>query len=494
MCCGKKINKNQCGCNCNQCVTCEVYKPPCPPDPCNDCVECESDKGCPIDLDTSCVFYNLTRQESSKLTCLNLGNGTSLSTILEELDKRICAINPYNFSGYDLSCLFPKYTITNFKEFAESVDKELCSIRKFSNDNTVAINASIASTNQAVLNINFPNVSDCASIGILPSDNISTILQKFGNKICSIASTCCGDNSPSILATDSSTISFLTSGAKNHNITSSVKISGVSGNLLKINPDGLYATFNLPSFTQNLTYSNVTGQLCLTNGGNCVNLPLPQNQVLGFDCLTGILSISSGNTVNLSCLASSGGTLSETSLLAIDTPTIDFTTSGTSNHIITGNVIIDGLISTTAGNSIINNGGLYLSDELIKTRAIDPTAGYLEDKIVGLINSLISTTTTTNVSTNKIEVNSVLDVNALLNVINSNTTFKAALCNIVESCMCYTFRVNNISATASTYSYVDCSGITHSSQPIPANTFLDICGRSITTPSGDVIISNLGNC
>ena len=89
---------------------------------------------------------------------------------------------------------------------------------------------------------------------------------------------------------DTSSINFTASGTDDHTLTGSVKISATSGNQISISSDGLY---------------------------------VPQVSVP-----------------------------SQTPLTVVDTSTIDFSTSGTNSHTLTGSVIIPGLISSDASNQV----------------------------------------------------------------------------------------------------------------------------------------------
>lgn len=482
-------------CNCTPC-TCYQSNPciPCQADPCDPCAAAQ---GCPINLSTECVFYNLNSSEATGLTCLNIENGISLKTILEAIDTAICAITPVNILAYTVPCITNSYSVTNFQEYIEAVDQELCVLKLNISNNLTTLTNSIAATNTLVNTIFYPAISDCGTLDLEVGDSIIIVLQKYADAICNILATCCVDDSPSINATDSSTLNFTTSGTKNHNITAAVKLSAVFGNEIEILPDGLYCSVAIPDYTQVLSFDSGTNTVSLSNGGGSIVLnPDADAQTLSLNCITKILTISGGNAVDLSCVAS--GPFVETPLVAVDTATIDFTTSGVSGHILTGSVIPAGLISATAGNSIVvSAGGLYSAasaDTQVKVNAGDPTSGYLEDKITGKINSLITTTVITNGGTYKSEVESVLDVGALLTLIAANPAFLTAICNMVEGCMCYKFRITNGGVGSELYDYVDCSGVSFTGLSLGAGVSVDICGRSANTASTDITIQNLGNC
>lgn len=84
---------------------------------------CSSD-GCIVKLDTKCVLYHKDNNDVSKLTNLEINNGTSLTVILELIDEYIVKIsaNDWNFPvlegdlGYDINAL---------QQFATAVDGQI---------------------------------------------------------------------------------------------------------------------------------------------------------------------------------------------------------------------------------------------------------------------------------------------------------------------------------------------------------------------------------
>lgn len=101
---------------------------------------------------------------------------------------------------------------------------------------------------------------------------------------------------------DTSSINFTASGTDDHTLTGSVKISATSGNQISISSDGLY---------------------------------VPQVSVP-----------------------------SQTPLTVVDTSTIDFSTSGTNSHTLTGSVLIPGLVSSDTDNQVVlgTDGKLFVPE------------------------------------------------------------------------------------------------------------------------------------
>ena len=159
----------------------------------------------------------------------------------------------------------------------------------------------------------------------------------------------------SIVKGNTNTVTLTGTATQTSPLKANVVVSTQAGNTLSINSDGLYVpTFQTPAIDyQSLVYNAGNGNLSISNG-NTINIPLPQ---LLFDCGTKILQLTGSTPVNLSCLSQS---FVETSLSVVDTPSIDFITSGTSNHTLTGNVKIDG----TQTNALsINANGLFVSPQ-----------------------------------------------------------------------------------------------------------------------------------
>lgn len=87
------------------------------------CSPCADNLNCPIELDASCVYYNIggiNDSRISKLTCLNLPNGTPISSILEKIDELIC--NNANVSITPVETFTAKINATGSARHTLSVD------------------------------------------------------------------------------------------------------------------------------------------------------------------------------------------------------------------------------------------------------------------------------------------------------------------------------------------------------------------------------------
>lgn len=161
--------------------------------PNNDCVPCSRDKNCPITLDASCVFYHIDGDDDlpSQLTCLNLPNHTSAQDIFERLDDIVCNVSNIPISV--LETFTAKMTATGPANHTLKTDV------KVSDDNG--------------------NVIEIRPDGLFVPDNNATT---------------------PLVANDSSTIDFTTSGTEGHTLTGVVKFSTTSGNITTSNGTGVY--------------------------------------------------------------------------------------------------------------------------------------------------------------------------------------------------------------------------------------------------------------
>lgn len=463
---------NQTICNCQQ-----------------NCEPCNTAQGCPINLDTECVFYNLSSPNPSELICLGISNGASLKYILETIDTKLCQIST-DFSGINTPCLDSLgYTISSLKTFAEAVDYQLCYTTASMNIIKTNLELQMANITTMIAAINTPNITSCSQLPILPTDSLVTILQKYSDAFCDIYTNCCADNSPVLNPVNTNSISFIASGVKNHTFLANVNISPDFGNLVEIRSNGLYASLTVPNQLQDLLYNPLTNELTISEGNSVTLGSAPAPQTISVDCVAKTISISGGNTIDVSCLA--GSPSPETPLVVVDSPTLNLSTSGTSGHILTGDV----KISATPNNSIVANGdGIYAQDNKVAINVADTTSGYLSDKMIGVAGSLISVVTTPNLVTNKVEISATIDLAQVLTAINTNPLLLAQFCEMVTGCItsCYTFRITNIANHDQTIEYVDCNNNTVT-VPLVSRAVIVVCAKSVT-PLTDTTVEFLGNC
>jgi hypothetical protein len=153
-----------------------------------------------------------------------------------------------------------------------------------------------------------------------------------------------GSETP-LIVTDTSTINFTTSGTSNHNLTGVVKLSLQANNLIQVNADGLYVNSGLQT-PLTVVDSNT---IDLTTSGTDQHT------------LSALVKIStqSNNALSVAVdgLYVNALSFTETILNAVDSSTLDFTTSGTAGHTLTGLV----KVSPNANNALQSvSNGLYV--------------------------------------------------------------------------------------------------------------------------------------
>lgn len=343
---------------CNPCTTCD----PCNPD--------YTDVGCCDIIPTRCVTYS-----GEDITCLNIKKYETLDQVLQHLKDVICPLGPGGFGDFDYGC-FASVGITTEQEFVEFICDIICQILGTNTPGNVnslsSLYALIQSLTTTVTTMNTQNLINCFATltGLSTPQNLTNLLTGIQQAICNldvritaletggietnitvfnfekdVELTAYGvhnhtltaraildpdlDNSittsnmglfcssPVLSAVDTQSINFTTSGVKSHTITGDVKISANVGNALSIMADGLFV---------NPTY------------------------------------------------------VSETPLTAIDSTSIDFTTSGVSNHTITGSIKLDPSLLNIAQ---ITANGLLVSSALIQDPITPVDSGSVDLTVTG---------------------------------------------------------------------------------------------------------------
>lgn len=477
-------------CNCSPC-SCQPHV-----DNCNSCSEpdpCTPNTGCPVLLDTKCTIYNKFGGPNY-LTHLALPNGSTLQTILEKIDYDLSLTSP-TFSPYSTTCLnYPGFVINDLPTFISTVDNQICTINTDLNNLNNSLITGLSNLTASVDLINHPNFTDNCGIGILTTDSIKDVLIKLKNAYCSLFANISVDNSPNFLPFNSSSVSWLLAGPKNHTPTANVRKSAQSGNALQILSDGLFISSSPTGVPQVLSYTATSRTVSLSGGGGSFVLPTDQDaQTLSLNTGSKVLSISGGNTVDFTPIIP---TFSQTSITPNTTNSIQLTATGTANTSITANA----KISTDAGNIIsIHSDGLFAPtpdpspDEKVKASS-SGVSGYLIEKIEGCTSGSVITTATYNNITDKVTVCSTVSTAGLLTEIAGTPALLTALCNMVKGCLCFKFVLLNTAGSSATYTYTDCSGTTHTGVSLGATSSVEVCGTAVTVSATTVYVFNMGYC
>jgi len=205
----------------------------------NGCNTCGDEKvvpssDCTVTLDTSCIFYRWKSSDEIALNCLGLTAGTDLTTILEEIDRKLCEFSGFNLEGYQLGCLTDLYDIYSFQNFAEAISKEVCELK------AGEYGYKLDTINANLNFINKPKLDDTC-IGYSTGDTIQNVLQKLLDKVCELDSLKSNVvSSPEISTIPSTSVQIELCGEKNHTIKADVKVSNLAGNKVKVLDSGLY--------------------------------------------------------------------------------------------------------------------------------------------------------------------------------------------------------------------------------------------------------------
>lgn len=321
------------------------------------CPDAEEPQG---QVDASQVFYHaLCTAGATALTCSGSANGVSLETWMETMETKLCESVTWDFSSFDMECLKKRYVITNQAQFVVALDNESCRLNT-TNDNVAALTLSLESLATLIQNLTYPQITNNCSI---PFDNLTAlpvVIQNLVTDYCNFKTNLVIPVSPSISANNSSTIAWALSGTLNHVLQAGVILSPDIDNILEIRANGLYAAADVGGADeQELVWDSFTNTLSITNG-NSVVITYPGAQVLSFDSMTGIVSLSGGGgSIDLSTYLVPA--FVETVLaVSLSNAGLVVSQSGTSQHNLLIGINIDAV--TNAGNNIaqVTAAGLYV--------------------------------------------------------------------------------------------------------------------------------------
>jgi hypothetical protein len=317
------------------------------------CVPCAPSitTGCLDIYNTDCVKYT-----GDAIECLDIASGDTLTDILGHLEDVICALAPTSYADFDYGC-FSTENIQTEEEWVEFSAALFCEILGTQEAGGVTPLSTLA-TNISNLSVQVNNVVNVTTLDCFeavtglpgPTATLSTLLGAVQQVLCDHDDDIQGLvalGGLGITGTDSDSINLTISGVGNHTIEADVNISADSGNSLSIETDGLYVS------APDITVSD-TATVNLTASGL-------DNHTLQADVK---ISAVGGNQIiaQVDGIYAPAASLSETAITVNDSSTIDFTASGTSNHTITGSVIIDpavdNIISST-GSGIYASGSSF---------------------------------------------------------------------------------------------------------------------------------------
>lgn len=418
---------------------------------CDPCSSCKSGAV----VDSTCVLYT-----GPALPCTAIATNSNLEDILVAFDQALCAAVG-DYSTYNVGCLAP---ITTQQEFVEAISDFVCQTRT---DLDTFTGTTFPNYQDAVdsrfVAIEVPGIT-CATASVINTDTLQTVLNKYCTKFGAINSlldvsgadwNACYVVSP-LPSTPREGFDTLISQI------CQLKNSGGSGTLPIFNnvgsclpaplttTDTLVSTVNkiktrlcqTPTFDINaLTWTCITKpsstttdlqdafQSVLTKLATLIqNFPtfsgdFTVDNVDPMDpCQGKTISLSSSPYVDKYVAATSAdpspGTLQD-KLLAGTNITLDYV--------------------TTPGKAIISSSAGATADEKVKSYNADPSAGYLINKVNGVLGSFgITITTNLNVTTNQVDLSASLDpltfITAMAAAASDSPEILAAWCSINAQC------------------------------------------------------------
>lgn len=420
--------------------------------PCSNCDLGECANGI---WSAACVYY-----PGPPLLCIESDTNSRINTILQKIDAKICSVIPESYASYNTYCLAP---ISTQQEFVEKISQRFCTLENdYDTFTTFTFPEAIATINSTINALNTPNVTSCSQIGFTPTDTIKTALQKLSNSVCDIYS-----NQLSVSGVTWSQCTAVPTppttivGGFNFLISQICNLSAQIGGAAALPTfDNTGTCLSSPTANDSLssTIIKIRSRLCNTPEFNinslswtCIAKPSTVQTDLqaAFQAVLSKIDVLSQNlpafnpsdftSANVDPLNPCAG-----KTISLNTPIIssdrfvavnnsDFS-PGTLAQKLTPGVGITLDTTTAPGTMIINSTSTV--DEKVKTSAGDPTAGYLEDKVIGTSGSLI--TTVANTVSNQVVISATPNltafVTAILDAIESDDDLKARFCAIVASC------------------------------------------------------------
>lgn len=327
--------------------------------PCNPCTPCDpcspdyTDTGCCDFIKTDCVIY-----KGEDIDCLNISTNESLTDILTHLQEIVCALAPAGYSEFDFGC-FASEGITTEQQFVEFITSVICEILGTQNPGGITslsdLYALIQSLTTQLNLIKTQSIISCfQTLGSLGTTaNISNLLTAIQTILC--------DHEDRIVALESGSVNTnITVVNTNHDVV--LQASGTNNHTLS-------ADVLLDPDADNALTTSSAGVMVLSPeitvvDSQSVNLSRSglHNHTITADVR---ISATAGNAASILAdgIYVADATTSETPITAIDSNSIDITTSGTNDHTITADIILDPSLLNIAQ---ITANGLFVSSALVQ--------------------------------------------------------------------------------------------------------------------------------
>lgn len=412
---------------------------------------------CAILLDTTCVAYT-----GPDLTCIGATTNTCLELIIQKIDAQLCTVIG-DYSGFDLGCLRADYTINTAQQFAESVSDYVCTFRT---DFDTFVDTTFVDY-QADVDARFDNLevagfTSCVTVGIVPADTLRQTLVKLSGNLCNVLAsfaaipTANWSQCFTVLVPPTTLV-----GALNVLLDQICQVAAATGVVIPTF-NNIGSCLPTPGASDSLvdTIIKIRTRLCQTPTFSAANLAVStcvqfsgsstledvidaQNSAIDQVSQASITAITSAFTLTPvdvlePCLGMELGLNTSVVDRRVALDNADLTPGTLFDKVVAGtNVTLDfGILN--AGKLTISATGGVPADEKTKATALDPSAGFLDAKLIGGTNGGLTISATPTVTNDQIQIMPNIDFNVLVNLIfdeiEADDDLRDRFCAIVASC------------------------------------------------------------
>lgn len=484
--------------------------------------QCENT--CTTSSGTCCNTAN-TLYTGPALACSGIEAGDTLDAVIQKLDEQVCSITG-DYSTYQFNCLetWCGCTITTEAEFVDNITAYACEIAtNLANFTTTAFPLYQEAISSRINDVDVPGIT-CATASITPTSTLNEILTAYCTQITNIKA--------AINVSSVNWAQCFTVGSPPSTVIGGfdllvdqiceVKATASAAAVLPVFNNTAYTCLTSPGATDTLvsTITKILDVLCTAalfdpanidwacTGSGPADLEAGVQQIV--DSVDILLKNNATYSGDFIVAATDGGdpcagvTISLATPInqdrfvasnATDTspgPLVDKLTAGP-------NITVDD--TTTPGQIIISSTG---DTYKVKANTADTTTDYLDEKVAGDTDGVITITTAYDAGPEKVIFTPSIDTEALMELlfstIEGSVAWKARFCSLVSTCdpgdTCTAYDVSNAGGPgeSATFSYTDCDGI-FQSVVLAESESTSICTLGgIVSAAGSLTVVNIGLC
>lgn len=470
-------------------------------------------------LDAKCIYYN-----GPDLTCSGILSGDTLETALQKIDEQICSLIG-DYSTYQFNCLedWCSCTITTEAQFVDQITAYTCETRSMLD----TFLGTTFPTYQASINTRFialevPGIT-CSTASVTPTDTLQQILTKYCTQITNIKAAidvsfanwaqCFVVGSPPSTITEGFDLIL--------DQLCSIQATADAAAVLPTFNNTAYTCLSTPTANDSLveTITKILDRLCQTPLFDASAITWNCSQADPADLTEALQSIEDQLSTTLEALPTFSGDFVVEATNPLDPcagVTVSLATPLNQDRFVASNAsdtspgtLIDKLTpganialddTSTPGQVIITSTG---DTYKVQADISDTTQDYLEGKVEGDTDGVITISTAYNAGTEKVQFTPSISTDALMELIFStieaSVEWKARFCTIASTCVpgytCTTYTISNGGAPEDTgsYSYTDCFGITQSGT-LAGGEDIQVCAIGGIIILGTLTVLDEGAC